>query len=791
MFFRILKKDLKRKRTMNAILFLFIILAATFLASSVSNLIAITGAVDHFIGISKVPDYFFISILGQEEDAIANYLKGNETVKDYEVIDTFNITNDRISIVEASADATEKYERTNMLCVQAVSDNFMKVFDQEGNPLQLKQGEIAFAKVEAEKNNLEIGDVVSIAVGDVEQEFTIAALTKDAVFGSSMMGFKRLLISREDFDAFAAQENLVHTEIYCVNYTDEAAFFDDFRQQNFSLISNVKKDVIPMCYIMDMLIAGILVIVSVCLILIAFLVLRFTIVFSLQEDYREIGIMKAIGMTDAGIKGIYLVKYFAIAVLGAAVGFAASFPFGGMLLEQAVVNIVAEETKQNYWIHMLCALGIVGIVLAFCNSSANKLKKFSSIDAIRSGSNGERYQAKNRMKLWKRRRLSPGLYMACNDILSSPKRFLVLGTIFCIGTLLVLLPLSAAHTLKDDNIISLFGLSPSDAYIDTGTADIYVAEKSKKYLLADLDKLEKELRENGLDARVGSVLGYSIPVYADDPGELYNYYIFQEVGNLAGTYTLLEGREPTLKNELVLTEITAEEMGVVIGDSVYFQYPDGAQEFVVTGIYQSMMNMGYGMRVSRAAELEDAYISGMLCMQAEVEDMESEEACERIGALFPDSKVLMADEFLDSMIGGVIGQIDSLIYLIVVVVLTINSLITVLTMKTMMAGERGDIALLRSIGFGKQSLRRWQIERILLVLAAAILTGIVLAKVLSPVTIGPIFAMMGASSIELAADPLETYVVYPLLLLVVTGFSAFLCAGEVGKVDSKEVNNVE
>ena len=55
--------------------------------------------------------------------------------------------------------------------------------------------------------------------------------------------------------------------------------------------------------------------VSICLILIAFMVLRFTIVFTLQEDYREIGIMKAIGLKDAGIKSVYLIKYLAIAVL--------------------------------------------------------------------------------------------------------------------------------------------------------------------------------------------------------------------------------------------------------------------------------------------------------------------------------------------------------------------------------------------------------------------------------------------------------------------------------------------
>ena len=43
MLLHILRKDLKRKRTMNIILFLFILLATTFLAASVNNFVTITG----------------------------------------------------------------------------------------------------------------------------------------------------------------------------------------------------------------------------------------------------------------------------------------------------------------------------------------------------------------------------------------------------------------------------------------------------------------------------------------------------------------------------------------------------------------------------------------------------------------------------------------------------------------------------------------------------------------------------------------------------------------------------
>ena len=56
------------------------------------------------------------------------------------------------------------------------------------------------------------------------------------------------------------------------------------------------------------------------------------------------------------------------------------------------------------------------------------------------------------------------------------------------------------------------------------------------------------------------------------------------------------------------------------------------------------------------------------------------------------------------MIGGIIEQIDTLMYFIVAIVLVINSLITVLLMKTMMMTELGDIALLKPLCFTNRSL---------------------------------------------------------------------------------------
>ncbi|MCM1123408.1 MAG: hypothetical protein NC416_12570, partial [Eubacterium sp.] len=254
---------------------------------------------------------------------------------------------------------------------------------------------------------------------------------------------------------------------------------------------------------------------------------------------------------------------------------------------------------------------------------------------------------------------------------------------------------------------------------------------------------------------------------------------------------LLSGRESELANEVMITEITAQELGVGIGDTIYFETTERTEEFIVTGTYQSMMNMGQGCRVSRSATMDSAYISGLLCMQVEIEGMESEEACERLKNIFPDYRIMDAQGFLDSMIGGIIEQINTLTYFIVGVVLVINCLITILLMKTFMTKERGDIALLKSIGFTDGSLRGWQTARVLLILITSVIVGTLLTNLLAPYIIGPIFATMGATSIKLVTGTIEEYVLYPLLLLTVTGTTALLCAGGVRKVDLKEVNDIE
>ena len=83
MYLRILKRDLKRKKTMNTILLIFIILTALFVASSVNNIITVANGMDNFFETADVADFFMI------KQNLGNNMDVSEALQNIEAIESF------------------------------------------------------------------------------------------------------------------------------------------------------------------------------------------------------------------------------------------------------------------------------------------------------------------------------------------------------------------------------------------------------------------------------------------------------------------------------------------------------------------------------------------------------------------------------------------------------------------------------------------------------------------------------------------------------------------------------
>ena len=789
MFFDILKRDLKRKKTMNVIVLLFVILSVMFISSSVTNLTAVTGSLDSFFDKAGVGDYMTFERSGGSV-TVKDAVKNAEGVTDFKQEECIFISGHRF----VEHDNAKDKQNANAGFVSCISHQIEKYFDSNDSEItEVKDGEVYVRQSLLDNSNAKIGDKVELTAGDITRTFTVKDSLKDAILGSRMMGNTRFLISENDYKAFEKVEPLQPYLIYLsfIDTSDVPALEKALTACDAMAFSG-DRSLLQFTYIMEMIIAGILLIVSIALILIAIVILRFTISFTLSEEYRQIGIMKAIGITNGKIRSLYLIKYLAISIIGAIVGLALSFPFGSMLLKMVSQSILMDSAG-GVLLSILCAISVVGIIVLFCYVSTRKVKKFTPVDAIRSGTTGERYKKKGIIKLGKKP-VSPVFFMAVNDILSSPKRFLIMLFTFFIGISMLMIGLNISSTMKSGKLLGWINMAECDAaVVESGAIEKYMVPDGREKLNNKIAEVESDLAEKGWEADCFVETISNVVVVKGDT-ELKTHGV-EGVNMTPDEYLYLEGTAPQNKHEIAMSYVVADKLNVAIGDTVTVKTLDGETECMITATYQTMMSMGDNIRLYPGQTFSFKNLAGINDFQIRFHDnpssSEIEKRIETIKEMYPNDKVMNAGDYVDYCVGGVGGMMDGVTGLLLPIIILIDILVAVLMEKSFLTKERGEIAMLKAIGFKNRSIIFWQTLRIAIIMIAAVLLSVALADPIGKLATGGIFQMMGAKNIIFDTDVLKTCIIYPAIVFAATVFSVFLTALGIRKVNSNEINTVE
>lgn len=781
MYLQILKKDLKRKKTMNLILFTFIILAATFIAGSVNNMVSVMTALDTFFEKAQVPDRMVCFGDDKEAAQFQEYAKKERlSIRQQEVL--------QIDPKEVEK-SNGKLDYNNTVVISRLG-NSIRIFDDSDQEVKkVKEGEIYFSVKVMGQEGLHEQDTVKVTVGGKTKQFTVAGSVKDALFASEMAGMTRIFVSDADY-ADLRMPSLEYLYITCIDTKDET-FPKKFNQLGYHVLMDIGMDEMRMLYMIDMVIAAVMLVVSVCLILISMVILRFTIHFTMSEEFREIGVMKAIGIADQKIRGLYIVKYFAISAVGGVLGLALSLPFGKLMLGNLTDNIMFAADGNVIW-NILCTFIVVATVISFSYSCTRRIKRFSPIDAIRNGENGERYVRKSVLSLHSSR-LPTVFFLALNDILIGIRRYIALILIFTIGILLVIIPVNTINTLQSDHLITWFSMAPCDHVINK--EQIFNSDSNNRIKIEEnLIAIKEKMSQKGIDAQVYEEVLFRMNISYQEEQE--TSLAFQGVGDItADQYVYLAGSAPQNYGEVGISHLIADHLDAGIGDTVTIQNGDSDGTFLVTAIFQTMNNLGEGIRFYEKEPLDYRYVFGSFGIQLRYTDEPDSQELERrkglLKDLFADYEVYTAGEYISEMIGDISGQLHGMKYLILTVVLCINMLVTVLMVKSYLTKEKGEIAMLKAIGFQNRSLAVWQTLRIGIVLFFSTVIGAALSTPLSQVSVGPVFRMMGAQNIAFQVRPLEVYILYPLLVFAVTVISGMLASMQIRKISASEASNVE
>ena len=790
MYRNILKKDLKRKKAMNAILLVFVILATMFVSSSVNNIISVTTALDSYLELANAPDYLGLTMDKAMQIDVAEILDSAESIDHYTAEKMLFLSADNLSFGEE-----EKKAEGGTLILQSDKDLSMNYFLPDESVLQtVESGEMYVSVTLADKVGLETGDKITLNIAGVTREFTMAGTIKDAVFGASITSIYRFVISGADFDSILANEETwaCGGNIYYIHTSDLAAAQEEIAEviKNFSF--DADRADMNFYYILDMVVVGLLLVVSVILIAIAFVVLRFTISFTLSEEFREIGVMKAIGIPNSKIRGLYLVKYAAISVVGAAIGLILSFPFGDMLISATSTSIIM-GSSDPFFVNILCALVVIGVILLFCYRCTRKVKKMSPIDAIRNGQSGERFRKKSLMSLG-RSKLPASSFLSLNDIVSNPKRFGIVTLTFVLCMSLVLMMSNIVYTMNSGSLYSAFGYAKLHVAMEENSTDQYFIEGGREKVAEDLAEMEAFLAENGMDANCSRTMILSLPVAYGD--QEINLSVIQTIGEDPDAFEYTEGTAPQNVDEIAITKLAADKLGVGIGDTVTAKTVDGDREYIITAFYQSMMQSGVSARIHPDEQINYVQAMGSTGVMIRFHDDPAAEEVvrrvERLKELYPDVRVIKtcAEAVADSL--TVVPAMEAVKLLVTILTIVLTALITVLMERSFIAKEKGQIALLKAIGTRNSKIYAYHVLRFVYVGIIAVILGELVAMPMTKVSFDLVFNMMGLQNgVTYLSDPLEAYLILPGIVLATTALSAFLTALYTRKIKSSDTANIE
>ena len=372
MNFKVLKKDLKKKKSINIIIVIFVFMATLFISSSVNYLIVSVKGIDDFVKAAELPDYLIFSI-GQMKAEISDVDKRGieflEKEKEKGVIESFSFDMG----VYASADNFETVDGNsidikNVACLFNTPDIKQSVlFDMDDKKMTEVEDGYVYVNYKAivESDKINIGDkIVYKNNKGFRKEFIVKGGLKDAVFGSDMMGNYRFVISEKDLKEILDSEGAAYAGIIGVKTNDVDKLTADLNKSSVAYVFSADRGLIKTTYIMDMIVGVLLLLISLLMVIISVFILRFTIIFTINEAGKEIGIMKAIGIKDRRIRSLYISKYALLSFVGAIFGFVLSIYVSNALLKSIMQNIVIKNKNTNILI-MLATTVLMLLIIIF------------------------------------------------------------------------------------------------------------------------------------------------------------------------------------------------------------------------------------------------------------------------------------------------------------------------------------------------------------------------------------------------------------------------------------------
>ncbi len=788
MFWRILNKDLRRKKGSNLILLIMVILSSLFLSGGAAMIILTDSSIEYFLDKAKVSDYYFLSRQDQAEE-ITDFLNDSNLVDGFTKSEYVQPRNDSVT------KAGEKLDTGLLFFAFSIPPKEGSlIFDQKDHVVtSMKNGELGMSIQKAEKLGFKTGDQIVVAIGDTVKVFTLSILFKDAVLGSEYMSISNLIISDADYRSIEHSANIgMKMIIWGIQTKDTREFTRELSKSNLMVAIEFSRNAVISMYTMEQISSIMYMIVAVVLMFISFTLLRFTIYFTIEEDYREIGVMKAIGLRASAIRNIYVVKYLAIAVSGSIAGLLMSFPLTSWLISGLGRYMVLPTGNTAVAQRILCAAAIVLTILFFCRRATGKITKVSAIQAIREGSSGERFSHKGLLKL-KGSSAQPAGFMAGNDILSNLRSYVSVFLALSAGIGMIALPANCVSTLRHGDTVQYFGFPAADLYSNVPSSLSESGSMTYEDLSGALDEIESHFAGHGFDVKANAYMQISMKIYSgNDADTAFPVSGYIPLRDETVKLPYAKGSPPELANEIGVSDIVLNKLGLNLGDTVAVRLGTYERRVLITGIMQSMSNGGDTVFLPYKMQIPTAFSAGVTALSIDFNNRNDVSGQISLAKeSLPNYKLKTMSEYEASHMNSTISAVEKIVNMLTAVAAAIIFLVVFLIGSALLQKDKPSVVLLKSIGFNNRTLRKWQILRIMTVSVLAAFFGVLLSFALNGTVTRITFGMMGADHVTSHPNYLNILVIYPFILIACSLLSSVSATAGINKISMNHIGNTE
>ncbi|MGP3964151.1 FtsX-like permease family protein [Nonomuraea sp. 3N208] len=786
LYFRCAYNDLIKNKGVNVALGVVLALSAFLMATGSMVMERVVGSVDQLFDEAKPPHFLQMHKGDHDPDALARFASAHPEIDAWLVEEILGFDGAAIAwhrpVTGEAGDFAESLI-DNLFVTQ--NEEFDFLIDESGAIPRPSQGEVYVPVAYQQRFGLRAGDELAIRTDAGIRDFRIQGFVRDSQMASSLSSATRFLVSDEGFQELERAGGGA-PEIIAEYRLADSSLISEFQrayESDEALPKNGQAVTFQMIRIInafsDGLMAVVLVFVSLLLIVIALLNLRFVIRGTLEEEVREIGAMKAIGLPHKVIARLYLAKYRVMTFLACIVGGVLSVIATNLLTRGIQANYAEAQPSVTTILVPVVALVLVYLfVVAICRGVLSGIKKIQVVNAVVHGSMLDERQTARRTKRRARRARrtslasyrgrSIGRRLALVDLRAEAGQWVLIPIVFFLAGVLMTLPMNLLSTFESPRFVTYMGASESDVRADLQFSD-------------DVDTVREDVLSSMQgDRRLTDVRAFANVLY-ETQGEGWET-LRVEVGDYSSdTVEFLRGERPE-PGQIALSVLNADKYRLSTGDELTIRHGGESTTVVVSGIYQDVTSGGY------TAKMQGETTTGAVgyVIYANVADGADPAAVAAdYSGRFPAAAVIPMREYVQQTLSYVTDAFRSAAVLSFTFGIGVAVLITSLFLKLRLTRDRGKMGVLSALGFSAGEIIAQVRGKTLLSVVAGTVLGLVFAATAGESLVGFFFSFAGLGISNLAFLPnlLLVYVAYPLILIAAGCLGAVALTARLRSVD--------